>query len=186
MKRYVCVLLFAASAAFGQSERGNITGVVTDATGAAVANAPVNIVNKATNTAEHVTTTGTGEYNAPNLSPGVYRVEVSAPGFRSFAADNVTLTAGATVRTDAQLQVGQVSEVLEVQAQAAQMQTEDAKLSNAVQNKLVDELPLVVGGALRSPFDLVSTVPEAKGSGNTLSLGGGQAAAGARRSTGFP
>src|SRR5258708_32503513 len=41
---------------------------------------------------------------------------------------------------------------------------------------MVDQLPLVVGGALRSPFDLVSTVPEAKGSGNALSLGGGQAA----------
>src|SRR5581483_7367014 len=44
-----------------------------------------------------------------------------------------------------------------------------------VQNKLVDELPLVVGGALRSPFDLVSTVPEAKGSGSAISLGGGEA-----------
>jgi hypothetical protein len=56
------------------------------------------------------------------------------------------------------------------------MQTEDARVSNAVQNRLVDELPLVVVGALRSPFDFVSTVPEAKGSGNALSLGGGPAA----------
>jgi hypothetical protein len=55
------------------------------------------------------------------------------------------------------------------------MQTDDAKISNAVQNRLVDELPLVVGGALRSPFDLVTTVPEAKGSGSALALGGGQA-----------
>ncbi len=74
------------------------------------------------------------------------------------------------------LQVGQLSESVQVTAQAMQMQTEDARVTNAVQNKMVDELPLVVGGALRSPFDLVSTVPEAKGSGNALSLGGGQAA----------
>ncbi len=177
MKRFVCVLLGAAFLLLGQSERGIITGLVTDTSGAAIAGAPVTITNHATNTAEHVTTTSTGEYNAPNLPPGVYRIQIAATGFRGFSVENVTLTAGATVRTDAQLQVGNISETVEVQAQAVQMQTEDAKLSNAVQNRLVDELPLVVGGALRSPFDLVSTVPEAKGGGNTLSLGGGQAAA---------
>ncbi len=137
---------------------------------------PVLITNQATNTTERVTTTNTGEYNAPNLSPGSYKIEISAQGFRTFVESNVTLTAGATVRADAQLQIGQLTESVQVQAQAIQMQTEDAKISTAVQNKLVDELPLVVGGALRSPFDLVSTVAEAKGSGTTLSLGGGQAA----------
>ena len=176
MNRYVCVVLVAASLLLGQSERGNITGVVTDASGSAIANVPVTIVNTATNSTERVTTTNTGEYNAPNLTPGTYRVEVSAPGFRGAVQNNIVLTAGATVRSDAQLQIGKLTEVIEVQAQAAQMQTEDAKISSAVQNKLVDELPLVVGGALRSPFDLVSTVAEAKGSGTTLSLGGGQAA----------
>ena len=68
---------------------------------------------------------------------------------------------GELQRLDAQLQLGQVSDVLEVKAETAQLQTEDAKISTAVENKMVDELPLVVGGALRSPFDLVSTVPEA-------------------------
>jgi Carboxypeptidase regulatory-like domain len=111
-----------------------------------------------------------GEYNAPNLAPGKYRIEISTSGFKRFIEQGITLTAGATVRLDAQLQVGLVSEAVEVQAQAAQMQTENAKVSTAVQNILVDELPLVVGGALRSPFDLVSIAPEAKGSGNALSV----------------
>ena len=176
MKRLVCVFSIVLTAAFAQSERGNITGVVTDSTGAPIASVPVAITNQATNTVSRVTTTSTGEYNAPNLSPGTYQVEVSAPGFRTFVERSLVVTAGATVRADAQLQVGQLSESVQVQAQAIQMQTEDAKISTAVQNKLVDELPLVVGGALRSPFDLVSTVAEAKGSGNALSLGGGQAA----------
>ncbi len=176
MKRFASGFLLCVSLLLSQSERGNIVGIITDASGAAISNAPVSIVNTATNTTEHVTTTSTGEFNAPNLAPGTYRVEVSAPGFRGFIQNNVVLTAGATVRSDAQLQIGKLAEVVEVQAQAAQMQTEDAKLSNAVENKLVDELPLVVGGALRSPFDLVATVPEAKGTGNQLSLGGGQAA----------
>jgi hypothetical protein len=176
MKRLACVFSIVLASAFAQSERGNITGVVTDSTGAPIASAPVSITNQATNAIERVTTTNTGEYNAPNLTPGNYTVEVSAPGFRSFIERNLVLTAGATMRADAQLQIGQLNESVQVQAQAIQMQMEDAKISTAVQNKLVDELPLVVGGALRSPFDLVSTVAEAKGSGTTLALGGGEAA----------
>ena len=74
------------------------------------------------------------------------------------------------------LQVGGVTQTVEVAAQNAQVQTEDAKISTSVSNKLVDELPLVVGGAMRSPFDLVSTVPEAK-NGTNLALGGGQGGA---------
>jgi hypothetical protein len=57
------------------------------------------------------------------------------------------------------------------------VQTENAKVTTAVQNKLVDELPLVVAGALRSPFHLVSITPEARGGGTRLALGGGQARA---------
>ena len=169
MKRLIGLALLAGFLGLGQTERGNITGIVSDNTGATIPNAAVTIIGKETNTAEHVLSTSTGEYNAANLQPGAYRVEVSVSGFSTFILDNVVLTAGATVRADAQLHLGSLSERVEVSAQPIQMQTEDARVSNAVQNRLVDELPLVVGGALRSPFDLVSTVPEAKGSGNALS-----------------
>jgi Carboxypeptidase regulatory-like domain len=115
--RLTIVSLVVISFAFGQSERGNITGVITDVSGAPMASVPVTVINKATNTATHASSTGTGEYNVPNLSPGVYQVNVSMPGFRSFTEDNITLTAGATVRSDAQLQVGNVNELVEVKAQ---------------------------------------------------------------------
>src|SRR5262249_39066333 len=131
----------------------------------------------ATNAAVNVTTTSAGEYNVPNLSPGNYRVEIGASGFKRFAQDNVVLNAAGTVRVDAQLAVGAVSETVEVQALDAQIQTENAKVSASMQNRMVDELPLVVGGALRSVFNLVSSLPEAKGSGSTLALGGGQTGA---------
>jgi hypothetical protein len=175
MHKAFVIAILASSLAFAQSERGSIVGAVTDASGARTPGIPVTITNKGTNIGAHVVTTSTGEYSAPNLAPGVYRVEIAADGFRRFVADNVTLTAGATLRVDAQLQLGAVTEAIEVQAAAAALQTEDAKVSTAVENKMVDQLPLVVGGALRSPFDLVSTVPEAKGSGSAVSLGGGQA-----------
>ena len=170
------VCFSAATLCFAQSERGNITGVVTDASNAAVPNAPVKIVNMGTNAATSVIASSSGEYSAANLGPGTYRLEVSTPGFQSAIVDNITLTAGATARVDVRLQVGGVTQTVEVAAQNAQVQTEDAKISTSVSNKLVDELPLVVGGAMRSPFDLVSTVPEAK-NGTNLALGGGQGGA---------
>ena len=74
-------------------------------------------------------TTGSGSYNAPNLVPGVYRVEVAVSGFRSFVLNNVTVTAGATVREDVQFQLGQLTESMEVKAQAVQLQTEDARVT---------------------------------------------------------
>src|ERR1019366_2614252 len=138
------VVLCLAAGLYAQSERGNINGVVTDSSGAAIPNQPVIITNPATNTSEHVTTTSSGEYNAANLTPGSYRLEVDATGFKRFVADKVTLTAGQTLRIDAQLQIGQLTDTVEVNAQALQLQTENAKISTAVQNKMVDNLPLVV------------------------------------------
>lgn len=171
------LLLFTGAVLIGQTERGNITGQVTDATAASVAGASVVITNIATNQATTVRSTDAGEYNVPNLPPGDYRLEVTSQGFKRFVRDRVTLTAASTVRVDARLEVGQVTETVEVTANTAQVQTENAKVTTAVQNKLVDELPLVVAGALRSPFHLVSITPEARGGGTRLALGGGQARA---------
>jgi len=173
------VFFAAAAVCFAQSERGNITGVVTDASNSVVPKAPVKVINQGTNAASSVAASSTGEYNVPNLVPGTYRVEVTAPGFQTVVIDGIMLTAGATARADVRLQVGGVTQTVEVQAQNAQLQTEDAKISTAVSNTLVDQLPLVVGGAMRSAFDLVSTVTDAKGGagGSNLVLGGGQGGA---------
>src|SRR5215212_3849612 len=66
-----------------------------------------------------------------------------------------------------------MSESVNVIADSTSIQTDNAKVSTNVSNELIDELPLVVGGAMRSPFDLISTVPEARGTGQAA-LGGGQ------------
>ena len=79
---------------------------------------------------------------------------------------------------DTILEVGQAQQTVEVRANALQLSTEDAKTSVTVNNKLVDDLPLVVGGAVRSPFDLAAITPESKNLGGDagFALGGGQAA----------
>src|SRR5215831_13863767 len=115
-----------------QTERGNITGVVTDSTGAAVPGASVVVTHRATNTSVKLTTTTAGEYNAAALNPGEYAIEVTAEGFRRFSQQNLTLSAAGSLRVDVQLQVGAVSETVEVTASAAQVQAENAKASTSV------------------------------------------------------
>ena len=171
------LLSIVALSVTAQTERGSITGVVTDPTGAAIAGAELVLVNRDTNATVKSTATNSGEFSLPNLLPGNYRVDITAAGFKRFVRQNIIISAASTARVDAQLQLGQVSEQIEVTASAAAVQTDDAKVSTQVENKMVDELPLQVAGTMRSPFNLVAVVPEAQGSGQSLSLGGGQVAA---------
>ncbi|MBC7924193.1 MAG: TonB-dependent receptor [Bryobacteraceae bacterium] len=173
----LCFALLTSSMLFAQSERGNITGLVTDPGGAAIAAATLTVINLSTNATTTASSTGSGDYNVPNLLPGTYRVEIVAPGFKKNVQTNVVVAAASSIRVDVQLQLGQVTETVEVQAVAQVIQTDNAKVSTQVQNKLVDELPLVVGGAMRSPFNLVQVAAEAKGDGQRLAIGGGQASA---------
>jgi hypothetical protein len=171
--------LISCTIAAGQSERGTITGAVRDATGSVVPGATVSVTNSATGVKLDTATNATGEFTVPSLQPGVYTVRVEKTGFRPFEEKGLTLDAATTVRADATLQVGTSTEAIEVQATAVQLQTEDAKNSVTLQNKLVDDLPLVVSGTVRTPFDLAALAPDAKnlGGDNGFSVGGGQVAA---------
>jgi len=165
--------------AFGQSERGTITGAVRDQSGAVVPSANVTITNQATNIAIHATTNNDGEFTVPNLQPGLYIVRVEKQGFRPSEEKGLTLDASQTARADASLQVGTSTQAIEVQASAVTLQTEDAKNSVTLNNQLVNDLPLEVNGTVRTPFDLASMAPDAKNVGGDtgFAIGGGQAAA---------
>src|SRR5579863_7893036 len=172
------LLVSLTALAFAQSERGTITGTVHDQSGALVPAASVTITNMATNVAVHVTTNDAGEFTIPNLSPGSYLVRVEKQGFRPSEEKGLALDAAQTVRADATLQLGSSTQAIEVQAAAISLQTEDAKSSVTLENKLVNDLPLVVSGTVRTPFDLAALTPDAKnlGGDNGFSLGGGQGA----------
>jgi hypothetical protein len=165
------------AATLAQSERGSITGVIVDTTKAVVPGVSVKVINTATNATTTVVSSDSGTYSAANLPPGAYRIEASLEGFRSANVDGIRLTAGATARVDVTLNLGAINESVNVVAENTLMQTEDAKVATNISNELIDQLPLVVGGAMRSVFDLVSTIPEAKGSGANVVLGGGQGGA---------
>ena len=169
--------LVTPARATAQSERGTVTGVVRDSTKAVLPGVTVTVVNIATNVATVVTASPSGSYSAVNLSPGSYRVQAALDGFQTSIVEGVVVTPGGSVRIDLTLTPGGVSSEVKVVADSTPLHTEDARIVTAVSNKLIDELPLVVGGAMRSPFDLISTVPEARGGGSNVSLGGGQGGA---------
>src|SRR5882762_4044598 len=174
----LAAVVFATPApSFAQSERGSITGVIQDTTKAPIPGVSVKVINTATNATTDVVSSAAGAYGAANLPPGPYRIEASLTGFQSARVDGIRLTAGGTTRVDVTLNLGAITESVTVVANSPLLQTEDAKISTNISNELIDQLPLVVGGAMRSVFDLVATVPESKGSGTNVVLGGGQGGA---------
>ena len=172
------LLCLSGTVLFGQSERGTISGTVTDPSGAGVPQARVTVTNIDTNVVVTVTTASGGDFTIPNLPAGQYNATFGKEGFASAGRNGITLNAAASVRADATLTVGSTKQTIEVNATAVQLQATDAKTSSTVTNQMVDELPLVVSGALRSPFDLANITPESKnlGGDNGFILGGGQAA----------
>ena len=176
--KLAAMLLLCSIAAFAQSERGTIQGSVKDSSGAVVVGARVTVTNADTNSAVNFTSGGTGDFAIPSLQAGTYSVRVEKEGFRPSVVSRLALNAGTNVRADVTLEVGSTTTAVEVEASALQLSTESAKSTAAVTNKMVDELPLVVSGAMRSPFDLANTTPEAKnlGGDNGFILGGGQGA----------
>jgi hypothetical protein len=168
------LLIYAASVLLAQSDRGVITGTVKDATGAVVPGAQVTAVQVNTNASNRTTSTSSGDFTVASLPVGAYRVRIEKQGFKTHFSDNVQLTVGGSVRVDAVLELGSTQQTVEVTATVQLLQSESAKVSSQVANKLVDELPLVVGGAVRSPFDLATLTPEVGGSGTNFRIGGGK------------
>jgi hypothetical protein len=167
-----------AAVALAQTDRGIINGTVTDSTGAAVPEARVTVRNVATNIPFSTQTTSSGDFTIPTLPVGTYQLRIEKQGFKAALRDDIIVAAGSTATVNAQLEVGAVSESVQVEATLELLQTSNAKTATAVSNKLVDELPLVVGGAMRGAFDLALIAPEAnQPSDENFNVGGGQGGA---------
>ncbi len=168
-------LLLTAAGLQAQGDRGIITGTVKDASGAVVAGAQVTAVHLDTNTNFKSETTASGDFTVPALPVGNYRVRVENTGFKTYLGDGIVVGTGATVRLDVVLELGTTQQTVEVTANAVLLQSETARVSTEVSNKMVDDLPLVVNGAVRSPFDLAMTTAEVAGNGDSnLRIGGGR------------
>jgi hypothetical protein len=161
-----CFLLALTMPAFGQT-LGEITGRVSDSSSASVPGAIITLVNVNTNATRTTSSTGAGDYTLPSVPPGFYNLKTEHAGFKSATSNNIEVQVQQTVRLDITLQVGQVSESVEVSAQADLLQAENASVGTVIENKGVTELPL--NG--RSYLGLVALAANA----STLSSASGQA-----------
>lgn len=135
------LLLLAGVSMFGQT-LGDVTGLVLDPQGAPVSGANVTLTNAATNAVRNVSTNDQGLYAFPALIPGSYSVKVDKAGFKTFTQTNIEVQVQAQVRVDINMQLGQVSETVEVVASAAALNTENATVGTVVEQKRIVELPL--------------------------------------------
>jgi hypothetical protein len=133
---------FLLAPVHAQGVGATLSGAVTDQSGGIVANATISIKNIATAVERSVTTDSSGIYSAPNLSPGNYEVTTTAPGFSSQVQTGITLTVGARQVLNFSLQVGSVSQTLEVVTEAPTVQLTSSDISGVVNATTVRELPL--------------------------------------------
>src|SRR5579883_681792 len=181
MSRTLTALLLVsalAAALYGQSPTGIITGTVSDASGAVIANAAVTITNKATGASRSATANASGTFSAPALDPGVYEVRAEITGFRTTVRE-ATVTAGNTTTVDMSMQIGESKEVVNVEAAAAQINYESHTVAGNIGRSSIQELPINGRGflqlaTLEPGVVMVPGSPsQYNGATFTISIGGG-------------
>src|ERR1700676_5084533 len=127
-----CLASLLSASLQAQLNKATLTGIVVDPSGAAIAGARITAVELGTNTTFSTTTTATGNYTLTALEIGVYHIENENVGFNQSIRDGVTLESGATLRLDVAMEIGAVSEAVEVSARASALETESTRVSTHV------------------------------------------------------
>jgi outer membrane receptor protein involved in Fe transport len=145
------VVVLAGMHLLAQTETGQITGTVTDPSGAAVANAKVTVRSVGTGTTRTVSSSTDGGYNVTNLLPGEYTISVETPGFTK-SERRMTVAVGTRVGQDFRLDVASASATVEVSESVTQVNTETQTLSTVVTQEQIRELPNLT----RNPYQFVA------------------------------
>ncbi|MGH9671931.1 MAG: TonB-dependent receptor domain-containing protein [Bryobacteraceae bacterium] len=141
------MLLLTTLCAVAQETRGSMTGRVVDSTDSIIPNARVEALNVATGTVVSSTTNDAGSYDILYLLPGVYRVTVQAQGFKRAVRDQIPLRVNDRLALNFTLEVGDVSESVQVTAEAPLLETSTASTGRVMGQRQVTELPVVGGNA---------------------------------------
>ena len=158
---------------------GTLLGVVTDPSGAAIPGATITIVEEATGVTDVVESDAAGNYIRPLMKPGTYSISAEVTGFKKSVQAGVVLQSQARVQANFVLEIGEVTETIEVSATPPALQTETTQMGGTLENRQTSELPL--GGQRRFAF-LARTVPAVVPAENGArdAAGGGFSANGVR------
>src|SRR5581483_2815777 len=177
---YKAIRLFSVAtlfmgALFGQADRGNVAGTVTDASGAVVPNSAVTLINEQTNTTFSTATTPSGTYAFYNVPIGTYTLRAEAAGFRRQEVKGIKVEVNQQSRADVTMQVGEVNQTVQVDATTSLIQTESTDVGTVIDNQRFLDLPLTLGGGIRNPSAFILLSPGVSAPGNTWEkhIGGG-------------
>ncbi len=139
--RAACIAALSGMALFGQSYQGGVRGVVQDPGGAVIADAKVSLVNQATNVSRSTLSNAQGEYAFTAVDPATYTVRVEAPGFKSFAHKDVVVGTQEFLTLDAKMEVGAVTESVQVNADVSLIETANASQGQVLDHQKLMDLP---------------------------------------------
>src|ERR1700734_1877968 len=162
----ICICLAAmllGSPLSAQSTFGSISGTVADASGSAVPDAQVALTSAATGAKQTYTTGGDGLYSFVNLNPGEYRLDVEKAGFKHVKRESVVVQVQQSVRIDVTLEVGAVSQTVEVTTETPLLTPTDTSLGQVIDERATNEIPL--NG--RNVFNLITLSPAAIAQGGS-------------------
>ena len=172
IRRFLCVAALSVPvvSAIAQTPTGTIEGRVTEKTGAAVQGASITILKTDTNETHAATTDASGRYTIPFVPPGTYSVIAEAPSFHSSKQENVIVQVAGTRSVDFKLEVGSVSQTINVISSAETLDTSTSSLGETIPSQLILDLP----DNGRNPFDFALLVPGVNNTGNasTPHIGG--------------
>jgi Carboxypeptidase regulatory-like domain len=146
-----------------QTTFGSISGTVTDASGSAVASAQLTLTSSATSAKQTFTTTEDGLYSFVNLNPGEYMLEVEKSGFKHVKREAIVVQVQQAVRIDVAMELGAVSQTVEVTAETPLLQPTSASLGQVIDQRPTNEIPL--NG--RNVFNLITLAPAAIAQGGS-------------------
>ncbi len=138
---FLIVWVLASAVVWGQAT-AQISGTVKDPSGAVLPGVEITVTQTDTGIARNAVTNETGSYVLPNLAVGPYKLEAALPGFRTFVQTGIVLQVNGSPVLNPVLEVGQVSEQVEVQANAAMVETRNAGVGQVIENQRILELPL--------------------------------------------
>jgi len=157
---------------WAQSDRGAITGTVTDPTGGVVPEVQVTATNVDTKVQYSATTNDIGLYHILNVPIGRYSVSFSKQGFKAHERSGITVGVAQVVRLDAMLQVGAVTETVTVTAEASLLQTEQTQVGSHMRSQIVTDLPLSISGGRALEQFAYAIVPTVEGDNWTSHIAG--------------
>jgi len=165
---------FILSSVLSAQTISSITGTVTDASGAVVANATVTVTNDATGVKKTTTTNSAGSYNVTDLIPGTYTVKVENAGFQTSVLTGIGVEVAHAATVDAVLKTGEASTSITVQENAISLDTTQPDLNTTIENKVVQELPNEVSGGRGRQIDsLIFLAPGVTGGTFSKRINGG-------------